>query len=162
MSLNKFGWRVGLYTEQQSRDKATVNGLSRAKTVKENLMLLEFWPNIRDGGFNGEKKAPIESLRWTSTIFIASTPMRSFTTSPIGSLSEMMNALSVEPPPHVFKKKPLITMGVIIELHSRGVTGLQHGPWSRKMMREIMRATRQLEGTQDMRELEAPSTYTVT
>ncbi|GKE76627.1 hypothetical protein Tco_1542747 [Tanacetum coccineum] len=46
--------------------------------------------------------------------------MRSFATSPIGLLSEMMNALSVEPPPHIFKKKSLIAMGVIMELHNGG------------------------------------------
>ncbi|GJW70822.1 hypothetical protein Tco_0127739 [Tanacetum coccineum] len=125
MSLFEFGWRIGLYTEQQSRDRATLSGLSREKTVKTSLMLLEFWPTIRDGSFNigntkGGKKARIESLRLTSTIYIASTPVRSFTTFPIGLLSELRNALTIEPPPHVFKKKLLIAMGVIMELHNGG------------------------------------------
>nr|GEW50022.1 hypothetical protein [Tanacetum cinerariifolium] len=35
-------------------------------------------------------------------------------------ICELMNALSVEPPPRVFKKKSLIVIGVIIELHNRG------------------------------------------
>nr|GEW15353.1 zinc finger, CCHC-type [Tanacetum cinerariifolium] len=34
------------------RDKETLSGLSRAEMVKANLMLLEFWPNIGDEGFN--------------------------------------------------------------------------------------------------------------
>ncbi|GJX82504.1 hypothetical protein Tco_0331985 [Tanacetum coccineum] len=46
--------------------------------------------------------------------------MRSFATSPIGLLSEMINALSVESPPNVFKKKSLIAMGVIMKLHNGG------------------------------------------
>ncbi|GKE84188.1 retrotransposon ORF1 [Tanacetum coccineum] len=33
---------------------------------------------------------------------------------------ELMNALSVEPPPHVFKKNSLIAMEVIMELHNGG------------------------------------------
>nr|GEW86243.1 copia protein [Tanacetum cinerariifolium] len=124
MSLLEFRWRIGLYTKQQSMDRVT-SGLSRAKTVKTSLMLLEVWPTIGDESFNigntkEGKKAPIESLRLTSTIDIAFTPMRSFETSPIGLLSELMNALSVEPPPCVFKKKSLIAIGVIMELHNGG------------------------------------------
>ncbi|GKC03084.1 zinc finger, CCHC-type containing protein [Tanacetum coccineum] len=34
MSLLELGWRVMLHTERRSRDNATLNGLSRAKTVK--------------------------------------------------------------------------------------------------------------------------------
>ncbi|GKB83972.1 hypothetical protein Tco_0950867 [Tanacetum coccineum] len=61
-SLLEFGWRIGLYTEQQLRDRATLSGLSREETVKTNLMLLEFWPNIGDGGFNvGNTK--VKSIR---------------------------------------------------------------------------------------------------
>ncbi|GJV10286.1 hypothetical protein Tco_1351827 [Tanacetum coccineum] len=33
--------------------------------------------------------------------------------------NEMRDALSIEPPPHVFKKKSLIAMGVIMELQNR-------------------------------------------
>ncbi|GJR10824.1 reverse transcriptase domain-containing protein [Tanacetum coccineum] len=100
------------------KGRATLSGITRAETVKASLMLLEFWPTIGDGSFNtgntkGGKKAPIESLRLISTISIASTPMRVLT-------CELMNALSVEPPPYVFKKKSLIAMGVIMELHNRG------------------------------------------
>nr|GEU53155.1 retrovirus-related Pol polyprotein from transposon TNT 1-94 [Tanacetum cinerariifolium] len=52
ISLLELGWRVGLYTERKSRDNATLSGLSRAETVKENRLLMEFWPSIRNGGFN--------------------------------------------------------------------------------------------------------------
>ncbi|GJU48344.1 reverse transcriptase domain-containing protein [Tanacetum coccineum] len=52
MSLLELGRRVGLYTERRSRDNATLNGLSRAETVKANHLLMEFWPTIRDSGFN--------------------------------------------------------------------------------------------------------------
>ncbi|GJR99804.1 hypothetical protein Tco_0316313 [Tanacetum coccineum] len=34
MSLLELGWRVMLHTERRSRDNATLNGLSRAETVK--------------------------------------------------------------------------------------------------------------------------------
>ncbi|GJT58375.1 retrotransposon ORF1 [Tanacetum coccineum] len=62
MSLLEFRWRISLYIEQQSRDRATLSGLSRAEMVKANLMLLEFWPNIGDKGFNvGNTK--VKSIR---------------------------------------------------------------------------------------------------
>ncbi|GKB89665.1 hypothetical protein Tco_0961937 [Tanacetum coccineum] len=48
----ELGWRVELYTKRKSRDNATLSGLSRAKTVKESHLLMEFWPSIGDGGFN--------------------------------------------------------------------------------------------------------------
>ncbi|GKE61049.1 hypothetical protein Tco_1511416, partial [Tanacetum coccineum] len=34
--------------------------------------------------------------------------------------NEIMGALSVEPSPHVFKKKSLISMGVVMKLHNEG------------------------------------------
>ncbi|GJU51486.1 hypothetical protein Tco_1221041 [Tanacetum coccineum] len=218
MSLLEFGWRVGLYTEQQSRDRVTFSGLSREKMVKANLMLLEFWPNIGDISFNvgnikvksirdpkirlahrciattisGRKESTHRVTKmdlyylycFYSNEVVCNIPywlakyLKSvgdknliyggmFITRVAWSFGvltgEMMNALSVEPPPYVFKKKSLIAMGVIMELHNGGVAGLKHGrPWSRKKMREIMRTTRQLEGTRDMRELDALPTYTAT
>ncbi|GJU60982.1 hypothetical protein Tco_1238748 [Tanacetum coccineum] len=62
--LLELGWIVSLYTKRKSRENVTLNGLSRAETVKAN-------------------------------------------------------ALSIEPLPHVFKKKSLIAMRVIMELHNR-------------------------------------------
>ncbi|GJW55610.1 hypothetical protein Tco_0099695 [Tanacetum coccineum] len=52
ISLLELGWRVGLYTERKSRENVTLSGLSRAEMVKSTHLLMEFWPNIGDGGFN--------------------------------------------------------------------------------------------------------------
>ncbi|GKE14178.1 hypothetical protein Tco_1421755 [Tanacetum coccineum] len=52
ISLLELGWRVSLYTERKYRENVTLNRLSRAETVKASHLLSEFWPNIRDGGFN--------------------------------------------------------------------------------------------------------------
>nr|GEU98862.1 retrotransposon Orf1 [Tanacetum cinerariifolium] len=52
ISLLQLGWRVGLYTERKSRDNATLNGFSRAETMKENHLLMEFWLSIGDSRFN--------------------------------------------------------------------------------------------------------------
>ncbi|GKE36137.1 zinc finger, CCHC-type containing protein [Tanacetum coccineum] len=44
------------------KGRATLSGLTRAETVKASLMLLEFWPTIRDGSFNtGNTK--VKSIR---------------------------------------------------------------------------------------------------
>ncbi|GKD51175.1 hypothetical protein Tco_1280151 [Tanacetum coccineum] len=64
--------------------------------------------------------------------------------------NEMMGALNVEPSPHVFIKKSLISMGVVIELHNGGCFGPQHErPW-----RKMMKVMRQLEETRVMKGLE--------
>ncbi|GKE67505.1 hypothetical protein Tco_1521666 [Tanacetum coccineum] len=52
ISLLELGCRIELYTERKYRDNATLSRLSRAETVKENRLLMEFWPSIGDGGFN--------------------------------------------------------------------------------------------------------------
>ncbi|GJY04512.1 hypothetical protein Tco_0370452 [Tanacetum coccineum] len=52
ISLLELGCRIGLYTERKYRDNATLSRLSRTETVKENCLLMEFWPSIGDGGFN--------------------------------------------------------------------------------------------------------------
>ncbi|GJT38274.1 zf-CCHC domain-containing protein [Tanacetum coccineum] len=113
-----------LYIEKQSRDRATLSGLSWAETVKANLMLLEFWPNIGDKGFNvGNTK--VKSIRDPESVgdknliyggMLITRIARSFKVL----TDEMMNASSLEPPPHLFKKKSLIAMGVIMELQDRG------------------------------------------
>ncbi|GJX02354.1 hypothetical protein Tco_0186267 [Tanacetum coccineum] len=62
ISLLELGWRVGLYTKRKYREHVTLNGLSRAETVKASHLLMEFWPSIRDGGFNvGNTK--VESIK---------------------------------------------------------------------------------------------------
>ncbi|GKC96895.1 hypothetical protein Tco_1162337, partial [Tanacetum coccineum] len=95
ITLLELGWRVGLYTKIKSRENTTLSGLSRAETVKVSHLLAEFWPRIEDGGFNvGKMKvASIRDLK-------------------------IMDALSVEPLPHVFKKKSLIAIRVVMELHN--------------------------------------------
>ncbi|GJZ23468.1 hypothetical protein Tco_0560927 [Tanacetum coccineum] len=52
ISLLKLGWIIGLYSEGQSRENATLSGLRKGVTVKANNLLLGFWPTIGDDGFN--------------------------------------------------------------------------------------------------------------
>nr|GEW28580.1 hypothetical protein [Tanacetum cinerariifolium] len=51
MSLLEFGWRVGLYSMEQSSLANTRSGLSRGETIKVDHELLLFWPNIKDDEF---------------------------------------------------------------------------------------------------------------
>ncbi|GJU61718.1 hypothetical protein Tco_1243553 [Tanacetum coccineum] len=63
ISLLELGWRIGLYSERQSRESATLSGLRKGVTVKANHLLLGFWPTIRDDGFNvGNTK--VASIRY--------------------------------------------------------------------------------------------------
>ncbi|GKA56685.1 retrovirus-related pol polyprotein from transposon TNT 1-94 [Tanacetum coccineum] len=173
ISLLELGWRVGLYLERQSRENATLSGLRNGDTVKESCLLMEFWPTIRDGGFNvgNTKVASIRDLgvklahhciattiarRKETThrvieidlyyLYCIYTPKVAYNipywlskylkgvrdksliyggmfVTKIARLfglltSELRDALSIEPPPYVFKKKSLITMGVIMELQN--------------------------------------------
>ncbi|GKD44137.1 hypothetical protein Tco_1268782 [Tanacetum coccineum] len=52
ISLLELGWRIGLYSDRQSRESATLSGLRKGVTVKANHLLLGFWPTIGDDGFN--------------------------------------------------------------------------------------------------------------
>ncbi|GJW66879.1 hypothetical protein Tco_0121303 [Tanacetum coccineum] len=52
MSLSKLGWRVGLYSEGESRDVVTLSGLRGAKTVNSTRLSHLFWHSIGDGRFN--------------------------------------------------------------------------------------------------------------
>ncbi|GJW62887.1 hypothetical protein Tco_0112222 [Tanacetum coccineum] len=52
MSLLNLGWRVGLYSERESIDVATLSGLRRAETVNSTHLTHLFWPSISDDGFN--------------------------------------------------------------------------------------------------------------
>ncbi|GKG13716.1 hypothetical protein Tco_0350676, partial [Tanacetum coccineum] len=65
MSLLELGWRVGLYSERESRDVATLSGLRRAETVNSTHLTHLFWPNIGNDRFNmGNIKAKsIKDLR---------------------------------------------------------------------------------------------------
>ncbi|GKA25073.1 hypothetical protein Tco_0711106 [Tanacetum coccineum] len=112
------------------RENATLSGLSRAETVKEIRLLMEFWPSIGDGGFNvGNTK--VASIRDPKTA-------RSF-----GLLTnEMRDVLSVEPLPHVFKKKTLIAIRIIMELHN----GVCVWPMTRTARRVIEAKVKRLGG----------------
>ncbi|GJX61104.1 hypothetical protein Tco_0294004 [Tanacetum coccineum] len=58
MSLLELGWRVGLYSERESRNRATLSGLRGAEWVNSTRLTHLFWPNIGDGGYNvGNTKA---------------------------------------------------------------------------------------------------------
>ncbi|GJX72193.1 hypothetical protein Tco_0309364 [Tanacetum coccineum] len=172
MSLLEFGWRVGLYSERESREVATLSGLRGALTVNSNRLNHLFWPSIGDDRYNvGNKKVKsirdlrirlahrcitmtitgrkettnrvtkidlfylycifgegivcnipywltkyLKGVREKSVIFrgmFVTKIARSF-----GLLTEeMVNVLSREPPPYIYKKTLLIKIGVIIELH---------------------------------------------
>nr|GEV23635.1 hypothetical protein [Tanacetum cinerariifolium] len=49
MSLLEFGWRVGFYSERESREVATLSGLRGELTVNSNRLNHLFWPSIGDG-----------------------------------------------------------------------------------------------------------------
>ncbi|GJR99531.1 putative reverse transcriptase domain-containing protein [Tanacetum coccineum] len=107
ISLLELGWRVGLYSERQSRENVTLSGLRNSDTIKESHLLMEFWPTIGDGGGVREKNLIYGGMLVTR---IATS---------FGLLTnELRDALSIKPPPHVFKKKSLIAMGVIMELQN--------------------------------------------
>ncbi|GKF15593.1 hypothetical protein Tco_0057055, partial [Tanacetum coccineum] len=58
MPLLEFGWRVGLYSEMESRDVATHSGLRNAEMVNATHFTYMFWPTISVGGYNvGNTKA---------------------------------------------------------------------------------------------------------
>ncbi|GJW27520.1 hypothetical protein Tco_0044395 [Tanacetum coccineum] len=128
--------RVSLYSERQSRKNATLSGLRNGDTIKESRLLMEFWLTIQDGGFNvgNTKVASIKDPRVKLAHRCIATTItgRKETTHRVieidlyylyciytpeidrsfGLLTdELRNALSIEPPPHLFKKKSLIAIG---------------------------------------------------
>ncbi|GKB63976.1 hypothetical protein Tco_0920162 [Tanacetum coccineum] len=172
ISLLELGWRVGLYSERESRDVATLSGLRRAEMVNSTRVTHLFWPSIGDDRFNvGNTKAKsirdpriklahrcimmtitgrkettnrvtkidlfylycifgegvvcnipywlakyLKGARDKGVIFV-----RMFVTKIARSFGlltkEMVSVLNREPPPHVYRKKSLVKMGVIMELH---------------------------------------------
>ncbi|GJZ63115.1 hypothetical protein Tco_0619536 [Tanacetum coccineum] len=71
MSLLELRWRVGLYSERESRDVATVSGLRREETVNLTHLLYEgecYFPVTRgvveeDKGDDEEGDGELEALR---------------------------------------------------------------------------------------------------
>nr|GFB29666.1 hypothetical protein [Tanacetum cinerariifolium] len=58
ISILELGRRVGLYSERESRDVATLSGLRKAKMVNSTCMTHLFWSSIGDDKFNvGNTKA---------------------------------------------------------------------------------------------------------
>nr|GEZ92121.1 hypothetical protein [Tanacetum cinerariifolium] len=134
ISLLELSWRIGLYSEDQSREDNTRSKLNRAVNVKEMRLLMEFWQSIRDGEFTvgntsvnkvRDPRVKVAHRCIAATILgvmeknVISGGM--FVTRIARSYRlltrEMMNALSVEHRPYVFKKKSLIAMGIVMELH---------------------------------------------
>ncbi|GJW75739.1 retrotransposon ORF1 [Tanacetum coccineum] len=149
MSLLDFGWRVGLYTEQQSRDGATLSRLrnTKVKSISDPKIMLTHRciATTISGRKESTHRVTEMDLYYLYSIYtnevICNIPywlakyLKSvgdqnlicggmFITRIVWSFGVltgvMMNALSVEPPPYVFKKKSLIAMGVIMELHDGG------------------------------------------
>ncbi|GJW01195.1 hypothetical protein Tco_1556446 [Tanacetum coccineum] len=52
MSFLELGWRVGLYSEWESREAATLSKLRGALTVNSSRLNHLFWPSISDGGYD--------------------------------------------------------------------------------------------------------------
>ncbi|GJR93857.1 hypothetical protein Tco_0921699 [Tanacetum coccineum] len=170
ISLLEFRWRVGLYSERQSMENATLSGLRNGDTVKESHLLMDLWPTIGDRGFNvgNIKVASIRDPR-VKLAHRCITTGRKETTHKVTEIDlyylyciytpkvaynipywlskylkgvrdknliyggmlvikiarsfgvvdwRVKGALSIETPPHVFKKKSLITMGMIMELQN--------------------------------------------
>ncbi|GJW07233.1 hypothetical protein Tco_1569656 [Tanacetum coccineum] len=142
MSLLEFGWRVDLYAERESRDGATLNGLGRAEMVNYTHLTHLFWPSIGDDGFNvGNTKAKSirdPRIKLAHRCITMTITGRKETTNRVTEIDlfylyciyregiawsfgflteEMISVLNREPPPHIYRKKSLVKMGIIMELH---------------------------------------------
>ncbi|GKA35270.1 hypothetical protein Tco_0721761 [Tanacetum coccineum] len=97
----------------QSIEDTTLSRLRDCNTVREDRLLMEFWPRIGNGMFNvGNTKGMREkNLIYGGMLVTRIARLLGLLTN------EWRSALSVEPQPHVFKKKSLIAIGVIMELH---------------------------------------------
>ncbi|GKE36535.1 hypothetical protein Tco_1459940, partial [Tanacetum coccineum] len=125
MSLMELGWRVGLYSERESRMDETRRELNKRETVKTNIVTMGFWPTIGDGDFFVRIRlvhhciATTISGRKESTHRV--TAMDLFFLYCIYGEGVTCNipywdALHVKPKAHVFKKRSLITMGVVMDI----------------------------------------------
>ncbi|GKB93476.1 zinc finger, CCHC-type containing protein, partial [Tanacetum coccineum] len=141
MSLVELGWRVGLYSKRESRLDETKRELNKGETVKAEVLTMGFWPNIADDEFVvgrkiakrirdprvrlahrciattilGKRNQPTGSLQWIYFSSIAS--MEKGITRSFRLLTNVMrDALHVEPKAHVFKKRSLIAMDVVMDI----------------------------------------------
>nr|GEU41545.1 hypothetical protein [Tanacetum cinerariifolium] len=132
--------RIGLYSEDQSIEDSTLSNLRRAETVKANHLLMELWPSIGDDEFVvgnvsvnkvRDLRIKLAHRRIATTISSRRDSTQRITEIDIFYIYciytqgvvcnipywEMVDRLNMEPPTRVFKKKSLIMMGVIMELH---------------------------------------------
>ncbi|GJX56492.1 hypothetical protein Tco_0286389 [Tanacetum coccineum] len=171
MSLLELGWRVSLYSEEQSRLASTRGGLRRGETVKAKLLLIGFWSSIGDEEFvvggNTVKKVRDPRVRLAHHCIATTISGMTESTQRINAIdlfylyciygegvtcnipywlawyltgvrdkdlicggmfvtsiarsfgfltNAMVDALSVEPRAHIFKKKSLISMRVMMDL----------------------------------------------
>ncbi|GKB38097.1 hypothetical protein Tco_0883039, partial [Tanacetum coccineum] len=86
----------------------TLSRLRDCNTVREDRLLMEFWPRSGERMFNGMRE---KNLIYGGMLVTRIARLLGLLTN------EWRSALSVEPQPHVFKKKSLIAIGVIMELH---------------------------------------------
>nr|GEV03473.1 reverse transcriptase domain-containing protein [Tanacetum cinerariifolium] len=108
-----------------------MSGLRRAVTVEVEHLLMAFRPTIRDGEFvvgaQVSRRSGTQGLGVRERDLIYGGMFVTKLARSFGILTkEMVDALSVEPRAHIFKKKSLITIRVIIELDGGHVTGPQH------------------------------------
>ncbi|GJR06159.1 hypothetical protein Tco_0529143 [Tanacetum coccineum] len=142
ISLLELGWRISLYSERQSRESATLMTAIRDPRVK----LAHRCIAMTIVGRNESTHKVIEidlfylyciysdevvynipywlakyMVGMREKILICEGMFVTRITRSYGLLTnEMMGALSVEPSLYVFKKKSLISMGVVMELHNVG------------------------------------------
>ncbi|GKC70235.1 hypothetical protein Tco_1116118 [Tanacetum coccineum] len=98
---------------------STRRGLNKGKTVRAEVLTMGFWPNIGDGDFimggaavRKVRDPKVRDKDLTCGGMFVTRIARSF-----GLLtSVMVDALSVEPKAHIFKKKSLIAMNVLMDL----------------------------------------------
>nr|GEW86967.1 hypothetical protein [Tanacetum cinerariifolium] len=129
-------WEFFASIEFDSVAHSTRSGLRRGKTVKADRMLMKFWPSIGDGDFivgaMAIKKVRNPKVRLAHRYIMTTISSRKegvrdrdsicggmFVTRIARSFGLLTNAivdaLNVNPLAHVFKKKYLIAMGVVME-----------------------------------------------
>ncbi|GKC09418.1 hypothetical protein Tco_1001028 [Tanacetum coccineum] len=144
MSLLEFGWRVGLYTERESRDVVTLSENTKEKSIRDPRIKLDH--RCITMTITGRKETTnrvtkidlfylyciygegvvcnipywitkyLKGVRDKSMIFEGM-----FVTKIAWSFGllteEMISVLNREPLSHIYRKKSLVKMGVIMKLH---------------------------------------------
>nr|GEV14949.1 ribonuclease H-like domain-containing protein [Tanacetum cinerariifolium] len=180
MSLLEFGWRVGLYSEGESKDAATLSGLRNAETVNATRLTHSFWPSIGDGMFNvGNTKAQSirnPRIKLTHRCIMMTIMGRKETTNRVIEIDLfyiycifgegvvcnfpywLANVLNRDPPPHVYRKTSLVKIGVIMDLHE----GECWRPANRGVVKESKGGDKEGNGEGGTKELGASRISTAT